>query len=114
MGSNGNHDLQNKLQRFNYLCGNIKRTLLNRAQQEKTLKLYKILAVTALLYGSECWTSTKQQLQQIKSSEMRFLMSVEGYRRVDKKGNTDIRQNYKIFSLGEKIREYQQNYFEHT
>jgi hypothetical protein len=32
-----------------------------------------VLAVPALLYGSECQTLTKQQLQQIKSSEMRFL-----------------------------------------
>jgi hypothetical protein len=58
-------------------------------------------------------TLTKQQLQQIESSEMRFLRSVSDYRRIDKKRNTDIRQNRKIFNLGEKIREYQQNYFEH-
>jgi hypothetical protein len=44
---------------------------------------------------------------------MRFLRSVAGYRRTDKKINTDIKQNFNIFSLGEKIREYQQNYFEH-
>jgi hypothetical protein len=44
---------------------------------------------------------------------MRFLRSVAGYRRIDEKRNTDIRQNLKIFNLGEKIREYQQNYFEH-
>jgi hypothetical protein len=44
---------------------------------------------------------------------MRFLRSVTGYRRTNKKRNTDIRQNLKIFNLGEKIREYQQNYFEH-
>jgi hypothetical protein len=71
------------------------------------------LAVPALLYGSECWTLTKQQLEQTEPSEMRFLRSVAGYRRTDKKRNTDIRQNLKIFNLGQKIREYQQNYFEH-
>jgi hypothetical protein len=58
----------------------------------------------ALLYGSEYWTLTKQQLQETEYSEMRFLRSVAGYRRIDKKRNTDIRQNLKIFSLGEKIR----------
>jgi hypothetical protein len=47
------------------------------------------------------------------SSEMRYLRSVAGYRRTDKKRNTEIRQNLKIFNLGRKIREYQQNYFEH-
>jgi hypothetical protein len=55
------------------------------------------------MYGSECWTLAKYQLQQIESSEMRFLMSVAGYRRIDKKRNTDIRQNLKKkYSNGEK------------
>jgi hypothetical protein len=64
--------------------------------------IYVNLAVPALLYGSECWTLAKQQLQQIKSSEMRFLRSVSGYRRTDKKRNKDIRQNIKLFNLEEK------------
>jgi hypothetical protein len=55
----------------------------------------------------------EEQHQQIESSEMRFLRSVAGYRRIDKKRNTDIRQNLKIFNIGDKIKEYQQNYFEH-
>jgi hypothetical protein len=44
----------------------------------------------------------KQQLQQIKFSELRFLRSVAGYRRIDNKRNTDIRQE--IFNLGAKMR----------
>jgi hypothetical protein len=44
---------------------------------------------------------------------MRFLRSVAGYRRTEKKINTDIRQDVKIVNLGQKIKEYQQNYFEH-
>jgi hypothetical protein len=63
------------------------------------------LAVAALLYGSECWAVTKQQLQQTESSEMRFGGSVAGYRRIYKNRNTDIRQILKIFKLGQKIRE---------
>jgi hypothetical protein len=50
----------------------------------RILKFYEVLEVPAFLYGSECWTVTKQQLQQTESSEMRFLMSVAGYRRTDK------------------------------
>jgi hypothetical protein len=47
---------------------------------------------------------------------MRFLRSVTGYRRIDKKRNSDIRQdlNIYIFSLGLKIKEYQQNCLEHV
>jgi hypothetical protein len=112
LGSNRNHVPQNKLQRFNYLFRAIKRSLRNRAQQETILKFYKVLSVPVLLYGREFWTLTKQQLQQIESSEVRFLRPVAGYRRMDKKRNTDIRQNLKIFNLGEEIKECQQNYFE--
>jgi hypothetical protein len=86
--------------------------MVNRAQKETILKFYKVLALPALLHGSEYCTLTKQQLQENKSSEMRFLRSVAGYRRIDKKINTDIRQNLKIFNIGGKIKEYQHNYFE--
>jgi hypothetical protein len=72
-----------------------KHTLLNRSQQETILKFYKISAVSALLYSSECWTLTIQQLQQIEFSEMRFLRSVSGYGRTDKKRNADIRKKIK-------------------
>jgi hypothetical protein len=40
-------------------------------------------------------------------------LSVVGYRIIDKKRNTDMRQNLKTFNLGQKIMEYQQNYFKH-
>jgi hypothetical protein len=102
-----------ELKMFNYLCGKIKRTLHNRSQQETFLKFYKALAAPAVFYGSECWTLTKQQLQQIEFSEIRFLRSMAGYRRRDKKRNTDFRQHVKVFSPGEKVNEYQHNYFEH-
>jgi hypothetical protein len=36
LGRNRNYDLQNKLKRFNYLCGTIKLILLNKSQQERT------------------------------------------------------------------------------
>jgi hypothetical protein len=44
---------------------------------------------------------------------MRFLRSVAGCRRMDKKRNIDIRQEINIFNLGEKIKEYQRNYLKH-
>jgi hypothetical protein len=98
---------------FETCNGTIKHNLVNRSQQDTILKFYKVLAVPVLLYGSECWTLTKQQLQQIESPEMRFLRSVAGYRRTDKKRNTDIRQKLKIFNLRQKIRECHRNFFGH-
>jgi hypothetical protein len=47
-----------------------------------------------------------KQLQQIEFSEKRFLRSVKGYRKIDKNINIDIRQDLKIFFLGEKMRSF--------
>ena len=38
-----------------------------------------------LLYGSEFWTLTKEDERKIEAAEMRFLRSVAGYTRLDKK-----------------------------
>jgi hypothetical protein len=72
LGSNRNYGLPNKWHRFNYLCGAIKRTLL-KSQQDTTLTFSKVSAVPSLLFGTEYWMLIKQQLQQIKFFEMRFL-----------------------------------------
>jgi hypothetical protein len=33
-----------------------------------------------MLYGSECWTLTKQQENETEAAEVRFLRAVAGYR----------------------------------
>lgn len=58
LGTNRYYVLQNKLQRFNYLCGTIKRALLNKRQREAIVKFYIVLAVPPLLEGGECWALT--------------------------------------------------------
>jgi hypothetical protein len=68
-----------------HFTGTIKCTLLNKSQQETILKFYKVLTVPPLLCGCERWILTKQQLQEIESSEMIFLISVVACRRIDKR-----------------------------
>jgi hypothetical protein len=46
------------------------------------------------------FTQQFQQFQQIESFEMRFTRSVAG----------DIRRELNVLNLGEKVKEYQQNY----
>jgi hypothetical protein len=53
---------------FDYMSGIIKHTLLNQTRQEAVLKFYKVLAVSSLLHGGECWTLT-----QISSSQLKLL-----------------------------------------
>ncbi|KAJ4441949.1 hypothetical protein ANN_11813, partial [Periplaneta americana] len=114
IGNTRELDQQRKLQNFNQICGTIKRTLLNKTRKETILKFYKVLAVPSLLYGSECWTLTENQKHKIEVSEMRFLRSVAGYRRTDRQYNETIRDELNIFNLNNKIKEYQEKYYEHV
>jgi hypothetical protein len=43
-----------KLQRFQQICGTIKRTLARKVRKEILLRFYKIMAITTLLYGTKC------------------------------------------------------------
>jgi hypothetical protein len=61
MGLNREKDIDVKLQRFQQICGIIKRTLAGKVRKETLLWYYKIMAIPTLLYGSECWAVTKRQ-----------------------------------------------------
>jgi hypothetical protein len=85
-------DINVKLQRFQQLCGTIKRALAGKVRKETLLRFYKIMAIPTLLYGSECWTLTKRQKSTLEAEEMRFLRSVAGYPLIDYRHNEDIRE----------------------
>jgi hypothetical protein len=84
--------------------------LLNKTQGKIILKFDEVLPVPSLLYDGEFCTLSKQQLQQIGLSEMRFLRSVTGYRKTERererdkrrRRSIDIRQELYIFKVGEK------------
>jgi hypothetical protein len=61
MGLNREIDINVKPQRFQQLCGTIKRTLAGKVRKLTLLRFYKIMTIPTLLYGSECWTLTKRQ-----------------------------------------------------
>jgi hypothetical protein len=48
----GEVDINHKLQKFNCMCGTIKRTLKNKTRTETQIRFYKIMVVSAGLYGS--------------------------------------------------------------
>ena len=109
---NKNNDINNKLSKFNYICGTIKRSLKKTSKLTK-IKFYKVMAIPMLLYGSESWTLTKQDKRNIETSEMKFLRSVANYTLWDKKRSEDIRKELNVFRLVDKIKEYQQNWRDH-
>ena len=72
------YEMSWKLLILSGLCRTVKLRLLNeRCKFWCTGTRYDRLPF--LLYGSECWTLTQQQIKRILWSEMRFLRPVEGY-----------------------------------
>ena len=46
-------NIQNKVNRFQHICGTINRTLKNKTRRETKLKFYKTMAGPMLVNGSE-------------------------------------------------------------
>jgi len=51
---------------------------------ETQIKFYKVMAVSAGLYGSENWVLTEKDKNRIQAAEMRFLRAMLGVTRQDK------------------------------
>jgi hypothetical protein len=68
-------------------------------KERKYLNFYKIMAVPALLYGSETWTLRRRDWNRIQVAEMKYLRTVKG----DRIRHEDIRNELGISSLSEKI-----------
>ena len=103
-------DINNKLNKFSYITGTLKRTLKNKARKDSIIKLYKTMAVPIITYGSETWTMTAQHTARI---QMNFLRPTAGYQRIDKKQNREIRQELNIEELNKTIIEYRTNWKQH-
>jgi hypothetical protein len=46
----------------------------------KLLKFYEVLAVSTVLYVSECWTQTEQENKTVMAVEVRVINAAAGYR----------------------------------
>ena len=107
-------DWVNKLSKFRSICGTIHRNLRNKTRKETRMKFYKTVAVPTFLYASETWTLGKGEEKKIQAAEMRFLRSVQGFSLLDRRRNIDIRQDLKIQSLNETIKEYKRRWCGHV
>jgi hypothetical protein len=99
-------DLNDKLSKFQNICGIIARALMKKTRKERDLKFYKIMAVPVLLYGSETWTPRKTDWNRIQAAEIKYLRTVKGCTRLDQIRNEDIRNEFGISPLSEKIIEH--------
>ena len=106
-------DIDEKINRFQMICGTINRSLKDKVRKETKLKLYKTMAVPMLLYGSETWVESKAEKSRIQAAEMRFLRRVKGCTRLDRFRNDDIRRELDIFSINRKIADNRRNWIDH-
>ena len=61
--------------------------------------LYKVVARPTLVYGSETWVTTTQDMTGLEAAEMRFLKSVKRYTRLDKIRSEVIRKELEISGI---------------
>lgn len=64
------------------------------------------MATHKLTYSSECWMLTKHDERRTGISEMRYLKSIAGYARNNRRRKTDIKGELKIYKLKNKKKEY--------
>lgn len=109
----GDYDQKEKIEKFNYINGTIRRTLKSKARKDTLLKFYKVMSVPSLLYGSETWVMKKRDASRLQTNEMKFLRSVAGYRKIEHKRNEEIREELEIYELNNKIEEYRNTWMSH-
>ncbi|KAJ4426453.1 hypothetical protein ANN_27267 [Periplaneta americana] len=107
------YDQKEKIEKFNYINGTIRRTLKSKARKDTLLKFYKVISVPSLLYGSETWVMKKKDASRLQTNEMKFLRSVAGYRKIEHKRNEEIREELEIYELNTKIEEYRNTWMSH-
>ena len=76
------------------------------------MKLYNILALPVLLYGSETWTVKAMDARRITAAEMKYMRRTAGYTWIDYKTNVQIAQELKITQVLDKLLEYKRSWIQ--
>jgi len=77
------------------------------------MKLYKVVARPALLYGSENLVTKTPDVTRLEAAEMCFLRSVKGYTRLDKIRSEVIRKELEISGTQDARSKYKQKWINH-
>jgi hypothetical protein len=105
-------DINVKPETFQQICATVRRTLAGNVRKETLLRVYKIMAIPTVLFGSECSTLARRQKKcRLEAAEMRFLRSVVGYRSIDHRRNKDIREELQIININSRIEGYKKKFF---
>ena len=74
------------------------------------MKLINSLALPALLYDSENWTSKARDARRITAADMKYMRKTAGYTWTDYKTNTGIAKELNITPVLDKIQECRRNF----
>jgi hypothetical protein len=91
--------------------GTIKRILKKQTRTERQIKFFKVMAVSAGLYGSENWVLTEKDKNRIRAAEMRFLRSTVGVTRQDRLTNEAVTETLNVNSLDDTVSKYRDSLF---
>ena len=84
-------DLEDKLQTYNKINGDIRRHFGKQMNKETKLRIHNITAKAALKFGSEAWVLKKREEQRLEAAQMKFLRHFLGITKLDKEKNQCIR-----------------------
>jgi hypothetical protein len=76
-------------------------------------KFYRTAIRPTMLYGTECWPTKRQHVQQLSVAEMRMLRWICGNIRRDRVRNDDIRERLGVASVEEKLVQHRLRWFGH-
>jgi len=84
-------DLEDKLQTYNKINGDLRRHFGKQMNKETKLRINNITAKAALKVGSEVWVLKKREEQRLEAAQMKFLRHLLGITKLDKEKSQCIR-----------------------
>jgi len=106
-------DLEDKLQTYNKINGAIRRHFGKQMNKETELRVHKMTAKAALIFGSEAWVLKKREEQRLEAAQMKFLRHLLGITKLDKEKNQCIREKTGAQNIVKEIKEYQKKWLQH-
>ena len=68
-------EINNKVNKFQRMCGTISKTLKGKTLISTQLKFYKVMAVPVLMYGSKKWSLNRSDKRKIEAALFPFYAS---------------------------------------
>jgi hypothetical protein len=76
-------------------------------------KFYRTAIRPTMLYGAECWPTTRRHIQQLSVAEMCMLRWICGHTRRDQVQNDDIHERLGVAPVEEKLMQHRLRWFGH-